>query len=152
MNERALEKYRLRKVGFVFQFYNLIPSITAIENIELPMIMAGESEAECHERARTLLGLVGLEAKGQKRPEELSGGEQQRVAVGLALANDPGADSRGRADRQSRQRQRRRDREAAGALATTRQDGDHGQPRPEDSGALPDGVRDARRPVRQAAA
>ena len=89
MNERALEKHRLLRVGFVFQFFNLIPSITAIENLELPMVMAGVPESECRSRATMLLGLVGLEAKGQKLPEELSGGEQQRVAVALALANDP---------------------------------------------------------------
>ena len=89
MTERALEQHRLHRVGFVFQFFNLVPSITAIENLELPMVMAGMGEAECRERAKKLLDLVGLGAKGQKRPEELSGGEQQRVAICLALANDP---------------------------------------------------------------
>ncbi len=89
MNERALEQYRLFKVGFVFQFFNLIPSMTAFENLELPMMVAGKAEKDCRERARALLEIVGLEAKGNKRPEELSGGEQQRVGVALALANDP---------------------------------------------------------------
>ena len=89
MNERSLEKHRLLRVGFIFQFFNLIPSVTAAENLELPMVMAGVPDAECRARAHTLLSLVGLETKSAKRPEELSGGEQQRVAIALALANDP---------------------------------------------------------------
>lgn len=87
--ERALERYRLLKVGFVFQFFNLIPSLTAFDNLELPMMVADVPEAARGERIRALLEMVGLSQKGQKRPEELSGGEQQRIAIALALANDP---------------------------------------------------------------
>jgi putative ABC transport system ATP-binding protein len=87
--ERGLERYRLLKVGFIFQLFNLIPSISALENLELPMMMAGVPDPGRRERAKALLDLVGLGAKSAKRPEELSGGEQQRVAVALALANDP---------------------------------------------------------------
>jgi putative ABC transport system ATP-binding protein len=89
MSERQLEHYRLRRVGFVFQFFNLIPSLSAIENLELPMLIAGTPEDQRRNRAETLLETVGLRQKGYKRPEELSGGEQQRVAVCLALVNDP---------------------------------------------------------------
>ena len=89
MSERALENYRLHKVGFVFQFFNLIPSLSALENLELPMLMAGMAAEARKARAQDLLDSVGLKAKGYKRPEELSGGEQQRVAVCLALVNDP---------------------------------------------------------------
>ena len=89
LSDTEITKLRRKHIGFVFQFFNLIPSVTALENIELPMVMAGMPEAACRERARRLLGLVDLEAKGHKRPEELSGGEQQRVGVALALANDP---------------------------------------------------------------
>jgi putative ABC transport system ATP-binding protein len=89
LSERDLEKYRLHKVGFVFQFFNLIPTLTAIENLELPMLIAGIDSAERKQRIDGMLQMVGLGAKGHKRPEELSGGEQQRVAVALALANDP---------------------------------------------------------------
>jgi putative ABC transport system ATP-binding protein len=89
LSERDLEKYRLHRVGFVFQFFNLIPTLTAGENLELPMLIAGVEPAERKERIDGLLQMVGLGTKGQKRPEELSGGEQQRVAVALALSNDP---------------------------------------------------------------
>jgi putative ABC transport system ATP-binding protein len=88
-SERALESYRLLKVGFVFQFFNLIPTLTAVDNLELPMMVAGMDRTRRRERAARLLDMVGLARKGEKRPEQLSGGEQQRVALALALANDP---------------------------------------------------------------
>src|SRR3989442_13982272 len=77
MNERALEKHRLLKVGFVFQFFNLIPSITAIENMELPMVMAGLAESAVRDRARGLPGLRGVEAEGHNVPERLSSGDSR---------------------------------------------------------------------------
>jgi putative ABC transport system ATP-binding protein len=89
VNERSLEKYRLLRVGFIFQLFNLIPSISAFENIELPMMVAGAPESKCRDRVLGLLEQVGLKAKAQKRPGALSGGEQQRVAICVALANDP---------------------------------------------------------------
>lgn len=89
MTERQAENYRLKKVGFIFQFFNLVPSLSAMDNLELPMILAGVPRPQRLEKAQKLLQTVGLGEKGHKRPEELSGGEQQRVAVCLALVNDP---------------------------------------------------------------
>ena len=89
LTERELERYRLLQVGYVFQFFNLIPSLTALENLELPMLIAGVPGDARASRAQKLLETVGLGDKGHKRPEQLSGGEQQRVAVCLALVNDP---------------------------------------------------------------
>src|SRR5262245_34248374 len=89
LTERDLEKYRLHKVGFVFQFFNLIPTLTAVENLELPMLIAGIDAVERRQRVDGLLQLVGLGAKGNTRPEELSGGGPPRAAVALARANHP---------------------------------------------------------------
>jgi putative ABC transport system ATP-binding protein len=89
LKERELERYRLLKVGYVFQFFNLIPTLTALKNLELPMLIAGVGDEERRERSQKLLDMVRLGSKGHKRPEELSGGEQQRVAICLALVNDP---------------------------------------------------------------
>lgn len=82
-------QYRLTEVGFVFQGFNLIPGLSALQNVALPMSANGMAESDCAWRARELLELVGLRQKLSQRPDELSGGEQQRVAVALALANDP---------------------------------------------------------------
>lgn len=89
LNGRKLADYRLRKVGFVFQFYNLIPTLTALENVEVPLALAKVPKKERRYRALDLLKAVGLEARADHKPDELSGGEQQRVAIARALANNP---------------------------------------------------------------
>lgn len=85
------ESYLIRreKVGFIFQFFNLIPALTAIENVELPMELVGKPEDERRERSTHLLERVGLGHRMNHRPSELSGGEQQRVAIARALSNSP---------------------------------------------------------------
>lgn len=89
MNETALTQLRCRKIGFVFQSYNLIPILTALENVELPTVAAKLSSDEGRSRALAILEQVGLSDRLNHRPLELSGGEQQRVAVARALVNSP---------------------------------------------------------------
>jgi putative ABC transport system ATP-binding protein len=87
LNEDQLARLRGEKIGFVFQFFHLVPSLTALENIQVPIEIAGGRDA--HRRAQALLDEVGLHDRGHHYPSQLSGGEQQRVAIARALANDP---------------------------------------------------------------
>jgi putative ABC transport system ATP-binding protein len=89
LDELDAADYRGRVVGFVFQFHNLIPTLTALENVQVPMLGRGLGRAERVERARSLLREVGLERRERAFPATLSGGERQRVALARALANEP---------------------------------------------------------------
>lgn len=87
--EKELYKIRRDKVGFIFQTFNLMPYLNAVENVELPMEAAGKPKEERRKKALELLKIVGLSDRGEHRPHRLSAGEQQRVAIARALANDP---------------------------------------------------------------
>ncbi|HEX6925466.1 MAG TPA: ABC transporter ATP-binding protein [Longimicrobiaceae bacterium] len=89
LSDRDLADVRNRRIGFVFQFHHLLQEFTALENVMMPMLIAGRPEGEAEERARLLLDEMGLGARVRHTPRELSGGEQQRVAVARALANEP---------------------------------------------------------------
>ena len=89
MSDRKRTRYRAEKMGFIFQSFNLLPVLSAVENVELPLLMAGVKPGNARRRAQEALALVGLTGEARKLPAEMSGGQQQRVTVARALANDP---------------------------------------------------------------
>ena len=89
MSEKEISAFRNRHIGFVFQFHQLLPEFTALENISIPMLIAGQGMRQANARAKELLELLGLADRADHKPSELSGGEKQRIAVARALANQP---------------------------------------------------------------
>jgi putative ABC transport system ATP-binding protein len=89
MADDQITLFRRTRIGFIFQFFNLLPTLTALENIALPVVLDGRSKEEAEQRAKMLLDKVGLENRKDHLPEEMSGGEIQRIAVARALAFDP---------------------------------------------------------------
>lgn len=89
LNDNELSKFRNQHIGFIFQFYQLLPEFTALENIAIPRMIAGEKLKNITPRAEELLKMVGLSERAEHKPAELSGGEQQRVAIARALINNP---------------------------------------------------------------
>jgi putative ABC transport system ATP-binding protein len=89
MSEGDLAKWRSSHIGFIFQFYNLIPVLNAVENVELPLLLAPLSKSERRQRAMTALRIVGLEDRAKHYPRQLSGGQEQRVAIARAVVTDP---------------------------------------------------------------
>ncbi len=89
LSERERTLFRRRNVGFVFQFFNLVPTLTVLENVLLPLELNGYTGTPAHERAQAMLDAVGLADRGSSYPDRLSGGEQQRVAIARALVHDP---------------------------------------------------------------
>ena len=90
LDEEALARLRRRKIGFVFQFFNLLPTLTVAENVALPLLLDGASDREADERTRALIDRVGMAARASHYPAELSGGEMQRAAVARAIITRPG--------------------------------------------------------------
>jgi putative ABC transport system ATP-binding protein len=89
LSERALAGWRARHIGFIFQLYNLIPVLTAFENVELPLLLTNLSKAQRRDHVMTALGIVGLAERDKHYPRQLSGGQEQRVAIARAIVTDP---------------------------------------------------------------
>lgn len=89
LEDKDLARIRREKIGFIFQRYNLIPTLNAIENVMFPMLFAGKEDKKASERAAMLLEMLGMKERMRHKPSELSGGEQQRVAIARALSNEP---------------------------------------------------------------
>ena len=89
LSEKKLAEFRNSKIGFVFQFHQLLPEFTAIENVAIPALIAGGKKADVMRKASELLSLVGMQERADHKPPELSGGEKQRVAVARAIINSP---------------------------------------------------------------
>jgi putative ABC transport system ATP-binding protein len=89
LSERALAGWRARHIGFIFQLYNLIPVLTAFENVELPLLLTTLSKAQRRDHVMTALGIVGLADRDKHEPRQLSGGQEQRVAIARAIVTDP---------------------------------------------------------------
>jgi putative ABC transport system ATP-binding protein len=89
LSEGELARWRSRHIGFIFQFYNLIPVLNALENVELPLLLSPLSKSERRQRAMTALRIVGLEDRAKHYPRQLSGGQEQRVAIARAIVTDP---------------------------------------------------------------
>jgi lipoprotein-releasing system ATP-binding protein len=89
LNDKKLASFRNKNIGFVFQFHHLLPEFTALENVCIPAFISGNSVKESEERAKELLHILNIDSRSQHKPNQLSGGEQQRVAVARALINNP---------------------------------------------------------------